>query len=320
MRHTAKLVSLARHLLRRPHQGDEMRHTPIFLLIVAGLAAVVPSQSIAAAPEDAEAAYSNADYATAMRLWRSLAEQGDAEAEFHLGVMYAFGQGVPNDYAQAVTWYRKAAEQGHRKAQKYLGDMYANGFGVPKDRAEATKWYQLANTRETSPEPNVASATATDSSRATATVTCPMAGSPEASAQSSDSVGAKPGDRFSLVLTEIFPGKQIWKGYFVLGAADPAHAGAFNIAELQVVVGSCAVPDECTYSRPKARAVFYPNTKNLQAVEGNPPCIAFYYDASGKNLGNFSIAGNEWGAYNSREPRFARNGGVAIQKDVSAAR
>ncbi|WP_244060843.1 tetratricopeptide repeat protein, partial [Aeromonas caviae] len=57
--------------------------------------------------------------------WRKAAEQGNAEAQFNLGVMYATGQGVPQDIQQVVTWLRKAAEQGNAEAQFNLGVMYA---------------------------------------------------------------------------------------------------------------------------------------------------------------------------------------------------
>ena len=43
--------------------------------------------------------------------------------------MYDNGTGVPQDYAQAVEWYRKAAGQGNAAAQYNLGLMYANGYG-----------------------------------------------------------------------------------------------------------------------------------------------------------------------------------------------
>ena len=43
------------------------------------------------------AAYKNYDYAMALEHWRPLAEQGDAKAQFQLGIMYAYGQGVPKD-------------------------------------------------------------------------------------------------------------------------------------------------------------------------------------------------------------------------------
>ena len=75
---------------------------------------------------------------------RTAAEQGDAEAQFSLGVMYDNGEGVSQDYAEAVKWYRLAAEQGLASAQADLGYMYASGRGVPQDDAEAVKWFRLA--------------------------------------------------------------------------------------------------------------------------------------------------------------------------------
>ena len=56
-----------------------------------------------------------------------LAEAGDAELQFSLGVMYEHGEGVRQDNAEAVRWYRKAAEQGYAEAQHNLGVMYARG-------------------------------------------------------------------------------------------------------------------------------------------------------------------------------------------------
>jgi uncharacterized protein len=94
--------------------------------------------------EDGEAAYHRGDYAEAMRLLRPLAEQGDASAEFQLGAMYTFGEGVPRDTEQAVIWYRKAAEQGNADAQAKLGLGYAYGIGTPKDAAQALVWYGKA--------------------------------------------------------------------------------------------------------------------------------------------------------------------------------
>ena len=84
------------------------------------------------------------DYQTAFKLWLPLAEQGDAKAQFNLGVMYGDGLGVKQDYFEEVNWYRKAAEQGHAKAQFNLGVMYANGRGVKQDDVEAVKWYRQA--------------------------------------------------------------------------------------------------------------------------------------------------------------------------------
>ena len=75
---------------------------------------------------------------------RQKAEQGNAEAQFNLGVAYFKGKGVPQDHAEAVRWCRLAAEQGHAEAQCDLGLCYATGYGVLQDYKEAMKWYHLA--------------------------------------------------------------------------------------------------------------------------------------------------------------------------------
>ena len=89
-------------------------------------------------------AFERGDYVVALRAFRPLAEQGNANSQFTLGLMLAKGRGVPADYAEAAKWYRKAAAQSHALAQFKLGFMYANGQGVGKDYAEAIKWYRKA--------------------------------------------------------------------------------------------------------------------------------------------------------------------------------
>jgi TPR repeat protein len=84
----------------------------------------------------------------AVKWYRKAAEQGDATAQYSLGLMYYNGKGVPKDDVEAVKWYRKAAEQGDATAQFYLGVMYAAGKGVPEDDVEAVKWYRKAAEQE----------------------------------------------------------------------------------------------------------------------------------------------------------------------------
>lgn len=93
--------------------------------------------------EDAVLAHDKGDYATALRLFRPLANQGNADAQSILGWMYAGGKGVPQDHAEGVKWYRLAANQGHVGAQFNLGVTYG-GHGVTQDYVEAAKWYRLA--------------------------------------------------------------------------------------------------------------------------------------------------------------------------------
>ena len=102
-------------------------------------------------------AYNSSDFATAMRIFRPLAEHGQILAEYTIGLMYANGQGVPQDYAEALKWHRKAAEQGEPKAQFSVGVMYFKGLGTAKDPAEAFKWYlRAANQGEPTAQYNVA--------------------------------------------------------------------------------------------------------------------------------------------------------------------
>ena len=89
-------------------------------------------------------AYNRGDFAAALREWRPLAEQGDASAQFSLGLSYENGDGVPRDYTKARQWYEKAAVQGDAKAQLYLGLQSAFGQGGPVDLAQAHMWYSLA--------------------------------------------------------------------------------------------------------------------------------------------------------------------------------
>jgi len=75
--------------------------------------------------------------------WK-MAEQGNASAQYILGVRYESGRGVAKDEAAAVAWYRKAAAQGHGLGQYTLGVMYDNGRGVESDEAAAVAWYEKA--------------------------------------------------------------------------------------------------------------------------------------------------------------------------------
>lgn len=106
--------------------------------------AFLQSGSAWAGFDEGVAAWERSDYAAALREFRPLAEQGNAVAQFGLGLMYAHGLGVPQDHREAVKWYRLAADQGDAGAQFGLGWMYAEGLGVSQDNREAAKWYRRA--------------------------------------------------------------------------------------------------------------------------------------------------------------------------------
>jgi uncharacterized protein len=94
--------------------------------------------------EDAVDAHARGDYAKALRLIRPLANDGDAAAQFNLGLMYLTGQGVQQDDAAAALWFRKSAEQGYVLAQTNLGVLYRDGRGVAQGVTEAVMWFRKA--------------------------------------------------------------------------------------------------------------------------------------------------------------------------------
>jgi TPR repeat protein len=91
--------------------------------------------------EDAVAAWRQRDVAKTFELLRPLAEQGVAQAQWRLGMIYLTEQ--KND-AEAVKWFRKAADQDDDQGQWFLGNMYFSGWGVRKDEVEAASWYRKA--------------------------------------------------------------------------------------------------------------------------------------------------------------------------------
>ena len=87
--------------------------------------------------EDGFTAIRRGDPARAAAIWQTLAQQGDREAEYHLGALYRSGQGVRKDAKRAYALYSRAARAGHAKAQYSLGLCYLNGTGVTADLADA---------------------------------------------------------------------------------------------------------------------------------------------------------------------------------------
>ena len=125
-----------------------LRGTPLPLGLVAMLVALLASP-LAAGAESAAfneglRAYDAGDYRAAHRVWRGLAETGDAEAQSALAGLYMAGFGVRWNSVEGARWYARAARQGHTIAQLNLGDFYARGVGVKRDLGKAYLWLSLA--------------------------------------------------------------------------------------------------------------------------------------------------------------------------------
>ena len=114
------------------------------LSLLAALSLLLSSIAWSADFATGRVAYDSGDYETALTEWRPLAEAGDADGQFGMGLLYGNGYGVELDDFQALKWYVLAAGQGHAKAQCNIAVMHANGWGVPQSDEEALKWYSLA--------------------------------------------------------------------------------------------------------------------------------------------------------------------------------
>ena len=109
------------------------RHAVAAIIPVLGFATPV----VAGPLEDADVALKRRDYATALRLIRPLAEQGDANAQYNLGVFYDNGLGVPQDKVRAYMWFTLSAAQGREGAAAFR-DLIARRM-TPAQIAEAQK-------------------------------------------------------------------------------------------------------------------------------------------------------------------------------------
>lgn len=83
-------------------------------------------------------------YATAATIWQALAQRGNGEAHFNLGILHEDGLGTPQDMQAAIAHYEKSAQAGSSKAQYRLALLYKAGVKIPQDNARAKKWLTAA--------------------------------------------------------------------------------------------------------------------------------------------------------------------------------
>lgn len=118
------------------------------LVVVAVLVAcmfMAEAPPVGAEPlDDAKAALSRGDGATAQKIYRSLADRGNVTAMTQLGMMYRAGRGVPQDHAEAFRWLDRAAALGSAEAQYQVGDMHLRGFGTEQDLLQAARSHSRA--------------------------------------------------------------------------------------------------------------------------------------------------------------------------------
>jgi len=119
------------------------------IAIVACLTAIAVVGSARAGTDEDDfrrglSAFNTGDYATALKVWRQLAERDEPRSQAGIGFMYHRGMGVGADDREAAAWLRRAAERGQAEGQLMLGILFYYGLGVPQSYVQAYAWCELA--------------------------------------------------------------------------------------------------------------------------------------------------------------------------------
>ena len=141
-------------VLQRTHQFRPSDHRSHLCFLIPSICLAVAlafpiligaGPSVAGPLENAQSAYDNKDYSTALGLWSPLAEQGNAEAQRGMGILYDNGLTVTRDRREATDWFRKAASQGDAEAEYRLGMRFVSGAaGLPHDIPQGLAWMTKA--------------------------------------------------------------------------------------------------------------------------------------------------------------------------------
>jgi TPR repeat protein len=125
-----------------PGQGKHMRKSILCGCALMVLASVsgAPSTASAGPWEDGMTAYNRGDYVPAIKLFRPLAQAGNAKAQNVMGVMYRKGQGVARSSARAFMWFSLAAKRGDAQAKAELGEVSRDM--TPTEIAQAREMMQ----------------------------------------------------------------------------------------------------------------------------------------------------------------------------------
>ena len=100
--------------------------------------------AVAASYDEAMEYFRAGSFQKAHSEFSNLADQGNTNAKFQLGLMAHLGHGIPQNFSTAQNWYLQAAKAGEARSQNNLGIIYRDGLGTPPDPVRAYKWFSLA--------------------------------------------------------------------------------------------------------------------------------------------------------------------------------
>jgi TPR repeat protein len=112
-------------------------------ILLFGLTANMPSAN--ATWDEATKAFAKKQYASAAKLFKPLAEKGNALAQYQIALMHRMGLGLTKDQKEAKKWSRLAAKQGNADAQLMLASLYSKADGGESaDVVRAYMWYEAS--------------------------------------------------------------------------------------------------------------------------------------------------------------------------------
>lgn len=120
----------------------------LLLVVTVGRSEAGPAEDLA----EAKDAFDSGRYGVAYQVYRRLADlDGNAQAQYYLGIMARDGLGAPQAPLDALNWLEHAAVQGHKPAYYATGQLYflappnpATGRQFPQDIAKAYLWLSAA--------------------------------------------------------------------------------------------------------------------------------------------------------------------------------
>jgi hypothetical protein len=126
-----------------------MRRLRFFIaLIILGSSSYVFAQQTSTEYSQAASAYQSGNFAEAEKLWIDLADQGDADAQYALGIMHLKKEAQQSEDTIAFRYLVEAAKKQHVASMFNLGVAYWEGRGVTRQTEKALNWWEVAAQRD----------------------------------------------------------------------------------------------------------------------------------------------------------------------------
>lgn len=114
------------------------------IIVLAIILIISPCISYAKISHETKIALRQHDHVKALKLLKAQAAKNNADAQYHLALLYKTGKGTDQSHEKAFYWFKKSANQGNARAQYNCGILFENGYGVIANEKKAIRWYKMA--------------------------------------------------------------------------------------------------------------------------------------------------------------------------------